>query len=69
VRTQQVNSGGHSSYSYTTETKSHPVVHTHAAVAAAPVATVPVAHVPTYHYGYYPSVYTHYSPYSYVIGK
>lgn len=80
VKTEQVHSGGQSSYSYSTEVKSAPaVVQTHTAVAAAPAAvvahTVPATYA--YNYGYYPSVasyssyypYAAYSPYHYVVGK
>lgn len=70
-------SGNHASYSYSSEVKSEPVVHTHTHAAAVPVAAVPVATthhtvaaVPSvHHYGYYPAAYSYYSPYSYVIGK
>lgn len=73
--------GDRSSYSYSSEVKSEPVVHTHTAVAAAPVVASPVAAVSTVHhtvpaygygyqYGYYPHAnYAYYSPYHYVVGK
>ena len=78
MRTEQVRSGDHASYSYTSEVKSNPVVHTHAAAAVAAVPThavathavVPGAYYATHHYaGYYPTAYSYYSPYSYVVGK
>lgn len=75
VKTEQVHSGTGASYSYSTETKSVPVVHHTAAVAAAaPVVTShAVAHVPAVAtYGYYPAYHHspyYYSPYHYVVGK
>lgn len=82
VKTEQVRSGDHASYTYSQEVKAQPVVHTqtHAtqvAVAAAPAAVVSYAHYayPTAaysNYGYYgyPYGYSYAaSPYSYVLGK
>lgn len=73
VKTEQVHDGAHSSYSYSSEVRAQPVVHTHAAVAAAPAVVSTVHHtVPTYAYGYYPANYAnyaYYSPYHYVVGK
>lgn len=72
MKTEQVRSGNHASYSYTHEVNSQPVVHTHSHVAAAP-ALAPVASVPTaYHYAsayHYPTYAHYYSPYSFVLGK
>lgn len=73
VKTEQVHDGAHSSYSYSSEVRANPVVHTHsvAAVAAAAPAVVSTVHhtVPTYAYSYYPSHYGYYSPYHYLVGK
>lgn len=54
-----MHSGDHSSYSYSSEVRSQPVVQTHAHVVAAGAHYAAPAH--------YPAAY--YSPYSYVIGK
>lgn len=82
MKTEQTHDGLQSTYSYSTEYKTNPVVHTHTAVAAAPAAVVASAPVATVHhtvpatygygyraYGYYPYASHYYSPYSYVLGK